>query len=73
MTPRAVVAVLAAGSVVFAIAQTMMIPLVEPIAEDTRASSVQIAWALTAPFVIAAALSPFWDVLPIRWGSERRC
>jgi MFS family permease len=55
---RLVTSLLAGGAMVFALTQTMVVPLLTPISGSTGAGQAALSWMVTAPLVAAAALAP---------------
>lgn len=53
-----VVYLLAGGGVLFALTQTMIVPLLEPIGLSTGAALSELSWMVTTPLVVAASLAP---------------
>lgn len=64
-------AILAAGGVLFAASQTMIVPLLPSIAATTHAGIAELSWLVTGPLVVAASLAPTLGRLADLHGKKR--
>jgi len=68
---QATLAILAIGALAFSLAQTTVIPALGEIQTELVASSSDIAWLVTAYFLIASVATPIFGRLGDMFGKER--
>lgn len=71
MRPSLATTVLTIGGILFAASQTMVVPLLPAIADDTGASVAELSWLITGPLVVAAAVAPALGRLADLYGKKR--